>query len=236
MEKKNMVLLTVIAVATLLVAVVGATFAYFTATVTTTNDVQKGTSVTTETMTNVVMTYGTEIKDVDMFPGYKNMRTVLVTGTGKDGAADTYVDIDVTANIPEAFSKDVTWKIYQIEGNATETYKPCVNSKVETPVVSEDGTNETHYTSSSACVLPTGTPVMASSDAAGKRDLIVKVPVNTESTYVLVVEYADNQDQTAAQAGQSFDFTIGASATNVGAFDAAKTSGYTATNAGAIVK
>ncbi len=34
MEKKNMVLLTVIAVATLLVAVVGATFAYFTATIT----------------------------------------------------------------------------------------------------------------------------------------------------------------------------------------------------------
>ena len=33
MEKKNMVLLTVIAIATLLVAVVGATFAYFTATV-----------------------------------------------------------------------------------------------------------------------------------------------------------------------------------------------------------
>ena len=32
MEKKNTILLTVIAVATLLVAVVGATFAYFTAT------------------------------------------------------------------------------------------------------------------------------------------------------------------------------------------------------------
>ena len=38
MEKKNMVLLTVIAVATLLVAVVGATFAYFTATSTTTGN------------------------------------------------------------------------------------------------------------------------------------------------------------------------------------------------------
>ena len=35
MEKKNTILLTVIAVATLLVAVVGATFAYFTATATT---------------------------------------------------------------------------------------------------------------------------------------------------------------------------------------------------------
>ena len=38
MEKKNMVLLTVIAVATLLVAVVGATFAYFTATITDNRD------------------------------------------------------------------------------------------------------------------------------------------------------------------------------------------------------
>ena len=42
MEKKNMVLLTVIAVATLLVAVVGATFAYFTATVTDSRDSGSG--------------------------------------------------------------------------------------------------------------------------------------------------------------------------------------------------
>ena len=34
MERKNTILLTVIAIATLLVAVVGATFAYFTATIT----------------------------------------------------------------------------------------------------------------------------------------------------------------------------------------------------------
>ena len=42
MEKKNMVLLTVIAVATLLVAVVGATFAYFS--ISTTNNFGGGTS------------------------------------------------------------------------------------------------------------------------------------------------------------------------------------------------
>ena len=45
MEKKNTILLTVIAVATLLVAVVGATFAYFTASTTTgrgTGTVQTG--------------------------------------------------------------------------------------------------------------------------------------------------------------------------------------------------
>ena len=48
MEKKNMILLTVIAVSTLLVAVVGATFAYFTATSTSTGNTNKTTVTTAE--------------------------------------------------------------------------------------------------------------------------------------------------------------------------------------------
>ena len=54
MEKKNTVLLTVIAIATLLVAVVGATFAYFSANVTST---EKTTVTTTTAKANDVFTY-----------------------------------------------------------------------------------------------------------------------------------------------------------------------------------
>lgn len=54
MEKKNTVLLTVIAIATLLVAVVGATFAYFSASVTST---EKTTVTATTAKANDVFTY-----------------------------------------------------------------------------------------------------------------------------------------------------------------------------------
>ncbi|MBQ6817029.1 MAG: hypothetical protein IJO27_01200 [Bacilli bacterium] len=54
MEKKNTVLLTVIAIATLLVAVVGATFAYFSASVTNT---EKTTVTATTAKANDVFTY-----------------------------------------------------------------------------------------------------------------------------------------------------------------------------------
>ncbi len=54
MDKKNTMLLTVIAVATLLVAIVGATFAYFTATNTATGETQVTT--TTETVGAVTVT------------------------------------------------------------------------------------------------------------------------------------------------------------------------------------
>ena len=61
MEKKNMVLLTVIAVATLLVAVVGATFAYFTASTTASGTADA--TVTTSKQDGATITFtGTESK------------------------------------------------------------------------------------------------------------------------------------------------------------------------------
>lgn len=60
MEKKNTMLLTVIAVATLLVAVVGATFAYFTAT--STGDEATVVQVTTESLSSTTATGSGTIK------------------------------------------------------------------------------------------------------------------------------------------------------------------------------
>ena len=56
MEKKNTILLTVIAVATLLVAVVGATFAYFTATSSTDGNGASTVTLKTETVSTVQLT------------------------------------------------------------------------------------------------------------------------------------------------------------------------------------
>lgn len=76
MEKKNVVFLTVLAIATLLTAVVGTTFAYFTATVTG-NDTAKATTVTTATV-GVTYTDGSTITESNILPGWTSTKTITV--------------------------------------------------------------------------------------------------------------------------------------------------------------
>ena len=94
MERKNMVLLTVIAVATLLVAVVGATFAYFTATV---KDERVGQEnkgqADISSATKIVNTLTFENNGTagsftaeDVYPGHKEVAEIKVTASGDDTA------------------------------------------------------------------------------------------------------------------------------------------------------
>ena len=69
MEKKNVVFLTVLAVATLLTAVVGTTFAYFTATVNG-NNTATTTTITTANDLGITYTDGDQITGGDIVPGW----------------------------------------------------------------------------------------------------------------------------------------------------------------------
>ncbi len=87
----NTVLLTVIGVATLLVALVGATFAYFSAQITSTAKE----SIYITTATPVGLSYvGTELKLENIIPGQSESGTFKVTnptpGTGETGVVQTY--------------------------------------------------------------------------------------------------------------------------------------------------
>ena len=101
MEKKNMVLLTVIAVATLLVAVVGATFAYFTANITNnyngSNDngktnVQAGSVAGTTVVSNVDGEAGS-FTATDVYPGHKEVAALKVN---VQDASNTNAKINIT--------------------------------------------------------------------------------------------------------------------------------------------
>ena len=114
MEKKNMVLLTVIAVATLLVAVVGATFAYFTATVQDTREdgsgkgetkVTAGSIANTTVVSNVSQAAG-KFEATGVYPGHTEVAGLSVKAThNKEEATNTKINIvyDVTSN---TFAKD----------------------------------------------------------------------------------------------------------------------------------
>lgn len=79
MEKKNVIFLSVIAVATLLTAVIGTTFAYFTASITTSNADNSKTEVKTKVIASAVMDMGSKVTATDALPGFKTVKPVTVT-------------------------------------------------------------------------------------------------------------------------------------------------------------
>ncbi len=134
MEKKNMVLLTVIAIATLLVAVVGATFAYFTATVQdnrTGQAEEKGQANIGSAAApgNLIIEKNSDIfdsfNDEGVYPGHKELIVLKVT-SNQDNTTDTYFNI-VYKKTENTFPDDaIEFSIYEsketftgsTEGNA----------------------------------------------------------------------------------------------------------------------
>lgn len=212
MEKKNTVLLTVIAVATLLVAVVGATFAYFTATTTPSGN-GGTTDVTTTTVGNVTLKMAPETVTNELkYPGGILVVGANVTAADTDTAKNFDLAYKVNAKITNNTKTELTYTLYR------------VNAKSDTPIsgctVNEDSTTqagETRY-SYTGCTVDTaittgGTSVKTGTVAATGDDgtaVVENITVeNQEITtadgtgtvtyYYLVVNYPDNGNQNADQ-------------------------------------
>ncbi len=192
MEKKNVIFLSVIAVATLLTAVIGTTFAYFTANITTSNAGNSNTKVTTKVIAGAVMDMGSKIEATGVYPGYKTVKPITVTGSGVADSQPANATITITPSLG-AFASDVTWKLYK-----SSTAITCTSSPVTT------GTQ--YYDNASCDVSKAGEPVLTGGATAKTYD--VTVAYNTKDSYYLVVEYANNENQTATQAGQSFSIDM----------------------------
>lgn len=198
MEKKNTILLTVIAIATLLVAVVGATFAYFTATVTTDKaDGNNTTNVKTYALASAKMEMGSKVTADGVYPGYKAVKSVAIKGecpAGNTSCEDINTVITITPTIPTEFGTDVTWKLYKSSTEITCSSNP----------VTDGG----QYYDSGSCTGATEDKVVLDGDKTAKT-LNVVVSSTTNDTYYLVVDYANNASaaQNAAQ-GKSFSVAI----------------------------
>ena len=151
MEKKNMVLLTVIAVATLLVAVIGATFAFFTATV---QDNRSGSGDTGETsLTAGSVASSTIVASVDgsagqftatdVYPGHKEIAALMVTADNQQGDKNSTTDIAIQYN--------VTNNTYAANEIKVSVYKS--DSQITAVTKNENGGNDyfgCHHTSGKA--------------------------------------------------------------------------------------
>lgn len=193
MEKKNVIFLSVIAVATLLTAVIGTTFAYFTANITTSNAANSNTTVKTKVIAGAVMDMGSKIEATGVYPGYKTVKPITVTGSGVADSQPANATITVTPSLG-AFASDVTWKLYK-----SSTAITCTSSPV---------TTGTQYYDNATCKNLEGAEVVIDNGAAAAKSLNVVVNYDTRDSYYLVVEYANKNDQTATQSGQSFSIDM----------------------------
>lgn len=217
MEKKNTILLTVIAIATLLVAVVGATFAYFTATVTESGtEDNKKVEVKTYALTQVDMERGSKVKSEGMYPGSVLAKDVTITAKcpdGNDTCENVYTTLTITVNNPlkegsttdTVFGDHISWKLYKMA------------TKGDTMTCDPGTTNNAggkYFVSGASCTNATA-ELVKSGTATDTYDItaIGHGANKTDDTYYLVVEYVNEPaaDQNGEQ-GKSFDVTLSYSA------------------------
>ena len=151
------IFMSVIGVATLLVAIIGATFAYFTIQVTG-NNTASSITITTADVAGVTFTDGPAITVANAYPGYSKQKTFTVAST--DGGADSSIDYIielVTSNAQLAAASQNTNEVYYtISGSkpngSTGTVSPSTSTTANLPTTTGRSTvgtgtlkgNETH--------------------------------------------------------------------------------------------
>ena len=210
MEKKNTILLTVIAVATLLVAVVGATFAYFTATSNVTGEAHSTGEIDTATVGSVGITQtdlGPSANQI--YPGTMNWVGTSVAATKSGTEADFTLTYDLTGDVTlsEAFSYDVEWTLYAVTTNVATP----VDCDPVTPTADPDGAQ---YSQTCRLDETLTSEVASGTIAAGETTDEVSYASQTVSTtggttyYYLVVEYPNKQEKQNADQGKNITATL----------------------------
>ena len=210
MEKRNTILLTVIAIATLLVAVVGATFAYFTAQVTVADNDNKENNtvnVTTYALTSVEMDMGSSVSSEGMYPGGKLAKDFTITGTCPNGA-ETCGKVNAVITVTTAedgsdnvFGSDIGWKLYKM--SSTSASVTCTSN-----IISEGGK---YYDAIESCTGLDGAEQIATGTGVGSIPKTVEVEGSAEGTktkYYLVVEYNNNEDSEYQNKQQGHKFSV----------------------------
>lgn len=162
MEKKNTVLLTVIAVATLLVAVVGATFAYFTASNTTSGDAAGNVNVNTATESASLVLNVDKVTGSNniFYPGTKNYVGATASAQFKDNNApadgkeyNVSYTLTGTVTLAETFATEVEWELYETETDLSSGLITCGAVTTYTPTEGENAGTPVEGSKTQSCTL-----------------------------------------------------------------------------------
>ena len=218
MDKKNTVLLTVIAVETLLVAVVGATFAYFSANVTENNKTE---TTLKSAELGITFTGTQEITADGIMPGWNADKVFTVENTSD---YDMTFDINFTNSVNNfTRASDLTYSIAAEYTESTNDDIVAGTSKVQMVGLDETSVSsatKTDFTASGnlpvdGTVAEDGTITYGTNVTKIVR---VFIPAHTTEKFTMTVGYTyeDNIDQNADQ-GKVFKTTVNVTANGIDA-------------------
>ena len=179
-NRKNTILLTVIAVATLLVAVVGATFAYFTAQGT--GSQQKNIEVTSETINSMAFYID---KDIDI---------EATTANFKQGGSDVTDTITATATF-NANNQDAATFCYTVDLIVkSNTFEYTAENTEQLPELTLHVTKDAGTTGSPVDIIAEPTTKNDAGDLTGDSPSTIKIPTTAGGN--------ETKHQISAAAGQ----------------------------------
>ena len=212
---RNTVLLTVIGVATLLVALVGATFAYFSATI---SDNSTPINVTTTQVSGLTMTSGASAIGSPLYPGWVGYQYIDIEATGSASTASKYtLDITVSGSGSGLTSmlNNVQYAACKNLGQATAASEGEFASRVlATAYVNSAGNQYNMINGNVALPNSSCTSIVADGETPTKLASIGDKNLATGQTisgtkhdrYYIIYRYLDNGDQTT-EMGSSFTIT-----------------------------
>ena len=189
-NKKNL-LFSITAVCLVGLIGIGMSYAYYLANFSVSNPENANNNLTTTSTTDVVMDMQEKYAPSNTVPGFKGVKEVVVRGLGEKNSIPSEASIQITPDFAD-FGNDVTWKLY----------------KSDTPITCTSNVNEgIQYYDEATCDIPKSASLLLE---GGAESSYLNITVNplTETKYYLVVEYANNGDQ-SSQMGKSFSVTIG---------------------------
>ena len=170
---------------------IGASYAYYLANFSVSNPENTKNNLTTTSTTDVVMDMQGKYAPSNTVPGFKGVKEVVVRGLGEKNSIPSEASIQITPDFAD-FGNDVIWKLY----------------KSDMPITCTSNVNEgIRYYDEATCDIPKSASLLLE---GGAESSYLNITVNplTETRYYLVVEYANNGDQ-SSQMGKSFSITIG---------------------------
>ena len=216
MDKKNTVLLTVIAVATLLVAVVGATFAYFSAKVT---EVNKTETVIKSAELGITFTGTQEITAESIEPGWSADKVFTVENTSD---YDMTFDINFTKTVNNfTRTNDLTYSI-AAEYTTSTNDNYTTSSTVQMVGASDLGVSTATKSDFSASgKLPVDGSVSEVGEITYGGNVVkvvrVFIPAHTTERFTMTVGYTYSDEDQNADQGKVFRTTVGITANGIDA-------------------
>ena len=225
MEKKNTILLTVIAVATLLVAVVGATFAYFTAANNPGTGANNEATVTTETVSAINVNSQADNTTYLSYPGGVSVFAAGVNINKKAASAGSTstISYDVNLKYTNNTGTALNYTIYTATAEEALALDADIDAGCTLQVTPPGGTHLYAYVCEQGAAdfaslgTAVGDPGTLAKNTAEVQTIQVadesitvnsEDAVNTSRYYYVVVDYPSIGDQTLTDAGKQISLNI----------------------------